>query len=78
MTFRTLKILRHLTVEKRTPYGILAPESTSCLLRKCITGLMVQRDQELSAATPWGKVFKSYLLTSRVPLPNSIFNSTRD
>lgn len=58
ITFRTLKMLRHLTIGKQTPYWILAPESTSPLLRKCATACMAQRGQELAATTPWEKVLK--------------------
>ena len=30
MTLKTLKMLRHLSVEKQTPYEILSPGSISC------------------------------------------------
>lgn len=51
-------MLRHLNVEQQTPYGMLSPESTSFILRKCTTVFMAQRDQELAVVTTWEKVLK--------------------
>lgn len=44
-------MLRHLSVEKQTPYGMLDLKSTSPIPREHTTGCTAQRDQEPAATT---------------------------
>lgn len=71
ITIRTLTMLRHLSAEKQTQYGILALESTSPILSKPATKCMVHKYQELLLPHPGKRSVKCYLLTSRVLPPAS-------